>query len=98
MANREIVAEDVVSGLNSNERRHLFATLRGEVCAAYMQLSTESRRRWAPSARRLIEILDFFARDPCDQPGCSMGQAVELVCEFIAQTRRPIAHINVTLH
>lgn len=93
----ELVAE--IYRLTDEERRLFFRNLKKEVTRIVCELDPASRSRWSISARKLVEVLDFFETDPTDTLACTMEQAVELACEFLAQVgpKKP-AGICTTLH
>lgn len=77
-----------IQSLAIEDRRSLFAALRKKVVAAFISLNSTEKKRWASSARMLVEILDYFERRPFDAPERSMVQAVELECAFTDQAPR----------
>lgn len=57
------------------------------------------RSLWSISARKLVDVLDFFEADPNDMLARTMEQAVELACEFLAQVGlKNRGGIRTTLH
>lgn len=92
-------SETEQSRLSSEERRLLFRGLKQEVIRVFRRLDAPIRSRWVASARKLLEVLRYFEADPTATLACTMEQAVELACEFIAQTKSiDRAEISATLH
>ncbi|GGG07710.1 hypothetical protein GCM10010924_40690 [Rhizobium wenxiniae] len=85
--------------LSYQQRQLLFAGLKNEVNRSFYMLDPQARGRWATSAQKLTEILEFFERVPHDAEGCSMVKAVELACEFTIQAiPSEYENANSTIH
>ncbi|CUX67944.1 hypothetical protein AGR4C_pb30040 [Agrobacterium tumefaciens str. Kerr 14] len=89
MVTPAIAVNAVFARLNAKERELFFGALLSEVFTTFGRLDAKEKLRWAAAARKLVEILQIFQRDPSDKPGCSMTQALDLVCEFSAQACHP---------
>lgn len=85
----EGISDVKIHSLAMEDRSSLFAALRKRVAAAFNRLDSTEKKRWASSARMLVEILDYFEQRPFDAPECSMVQAVELACAFTVQAPCP---------
>ncbi len=93
----ENAERNALTCLTYQQRQLLFAALKSEVNRSYCMLDPQAQRRWATSAQKLTEILEFFERVPQDAQGCSMVMAVELACEFTIQAI-PSEYENATIH
>ncbi|MFK4772335.1 hypothetical protein [Rhizobium sp. ZW T2_16] len=92
--------ENFETRLSTKEKRMFFEALRMEVVKTFKGFDPTTKRRLAGSARKLIEILQLFERDPYDSPHCSIAQVVDLACQFTAQGNRTIqtSNTSATLH
>lgn len=91
--------ETAIYRLTDEERRLFFRNLKKEVARVFCELDPAARSRWSISARKLVDVLEFFEADPNDTLACTIEQAVHLACEFIAQVSlRTRAGFCTTVH